>query len=288
MSVLSNLGYVASATYFPCASPRSVIVIQAAAKAAGITLLQAVTFGCRDIVKLRAGISPWHTRGMRALVNGAIKPSESGDAGKLLKFLAPAEKAFFFYFVVDLTVGFAANWQSQIFQMGACQGQNTHCTWSGDLASWVEPAPQAWTPIAYQSGFNPPSCQFGGTIGFLVPANYYYSAYFSMKPRPIFAGQPVGECTLRLHRIAPFETNVESQPQTPPWFGNNFTANLSVTSQKQINDLQRFEFQAKSDVPAIGEGGSLVVQIAPFPILNTSIIPLNCFGKPAPSSQAIA
>jgi hypothetical protein len=116
MGIIDNLGYIKQASYYPCAEPDPLLVIQAAGAAAFPTLLSAISFGCNDIVKMRAGISPWHARNMKALIDGAIPAEQQKTFNGLYKFVVPVEKALFFFFVVDLTLEFLARWQSQIFK----------------------------------------------------------------------------------------------------------------------------------------------------------------------------
>src|SRR5436190_14775085 len=119
MGVLDNLGYISKASYYPCAAPQPALILQAAGAAALPTLMSAVSFGCTDIVKMRAGISPWHARYMKALIGGAIPPDQVDKAQKILKYTVPVEKLLFFWFVVDLETGFLDKWQSNIFMLNA-------------------------------------------------------------------------------------------------------------------------------------------------------------------------
>jgi hypothetical protein len=285
MGVIDNLGYIKKAQHFPCASPNPLLVLEAAGKAITPVLLNAATFGCNDIVKMRAGISPWHARGMRALIEGAIPPDEKSAAGKLLKFTIPLEKALFFWFVVDLTVDFFARWQSQIFRLGACGNNLSERTASGPLRTFVEPFPNHWQFIAYT--FTQPQGQFAGPIGFTVPRGWYWSAYFSLTVKPLFTGQVVGSVQTRLRNVATGPFSLEGEPATPDWFGNPTHTAMKFENVAPRGRLLEFRFEAQADNVAIGSGGSAVVSISNQPLLNNSIFPVNCFGKFAPGVNPI-
>src|SRR4051794_22750875 len=115
MGVIDNLGYVSKATYFPCATPSPILAIQAAGDALFPVLASALQFGCLDIIKMRAGMSPWHARKLRALISNPVTAVETDRLNKIYKYAVPVEKLLFFWFVVDLTTEFFARWQSNMF-----------------------------------------------------------------------------------------------------------------------------------------------------------------------------
>lgn len=283
MGTLANLGYIKRALVFNCMTPDPIIVIEAAAKAGAITLMNAATFSCIDILKMRAGISPWHARGLRSLINGSIPGAQQDQAGKILKYTVPLEKALFFMFVVDLTTDFAANWQSQIFKLGECRLFSDDTNASGPVATWVEPTPNAWTPISYNfTSTGPP--RVTGTQ-FSVPAGYSFSVQFSLSAKPIIAGQPVGSLTTRLLLLSAPDIALEADPATPDWFGNPIKQQIMYSSSKPAGHFQQWEFQAMADNPAVAIGGSAAVTVSSRPYHDGNLIPVNCFGLPAPSQQ---
>src|SRR4051794_22021710 len=120
MGIIDNANYVKSASYFPCARPEPILIIEAAASALGPVLLSFAAFGCNDIVKMRAGLSPWHRRAVKAMLEGAIPPEQRDMVNKVYKFAIPVGKLLFVWFVADLTVEFFARFHSQLFKLGAC------------------------------------------------------------------------------------------------------------------------------------------------------------------------
>lgn len=284
MGLIDNLGYIAKGTYYPCAAPQPALILQAAGTALFPVLMSAVSFGCQDIVKMRAGISPWHARNMKAMIKGAIPPDQVDTASKTLKFTVPVQKLLFFFFVVDLTDQFLANWQSNIFKLNACGNNSISASDTGELASWVEPVADAWTRIGYSFTHSNPGHPIAAGSEFSIPAGWYWSAYFSLTPKPFFVGQQIGGFQTRLHRVAPTVYDYESPVVTPPWIGNQMTSSLHISPQKKKGFLQSFSFQAKADVPAIGISGSALVQMSETPIGDDNILPVNCFGAAPPTA----
>lgn len=283
MGVIDNLGYIKKAAAFPCATPNPILIAQAAGNAIAPVLLNAATFGCNDIVKMRAGISPWHSRGLKALIKGAIPPDETATAGKLLKFTIPVEKALFFWFVVDLTTDFFARWHSQVFRLGACGHPLRSWTGSGPLSTWVMPAPNGWTRISYSMTKNPPGAPNIGSDGFIVTSHQYWQAYFSLTPRPLWVGQVPGSVQLRLHQIAGRPFVIEGPKVPAPWFGNQIHASILFNSDNENIGLKEYVFEASCDTVAIGLSGSASVSISDRPLEVENFLPTNCFGPSPPT-----
>jgi hypothetical protein len=276
MSVLGNLNYIKNASLYSCARPNMILVVEAAFESIGPVLINAVTFGCRDIVKMRAGISPWHSRAIRALVEGAIPPSQKKFAKKLLMFTIPLEKALFFYFVVDLTVDFFARWQSQIFRLGACGAPLNQSTASGPLATFVMPAPNGWTRISY--AFTTNGRPFTSSTDFIVPPGWYFSVFFSLTVKPLFNNMPCGSASIRLRELGHGSFAITSDPATPDWFFNPIHAALHMPIMPPKNYLRQYIFEGSVDNIAIGTGGSCTVSISEQPVQQQTIIPTNCLG----------
>lgn len=274
MGTLENLGYLKQAALYSCAQPSALLMIEAAAKPAAVALMQAATFGCNDIVKMRAGISPWHARNLNTMIKKAIPAEHMDQAGKLLKFTLPVEKALFFFFVVDLTTEFFANWQSQVFQLGGCGTDPDTSTASGSFRSYVEPHPGNWARIAYNFTFTGPIR--GSLTDFGVPAGYTFSCTFSLQVKPLFPNQPVGSVQVRLRQAVAGGWAAESEPGEPPWIGNQVKAGIMVNSHSINNFLRGYVFEAMADAVCVGMSGHCSYTISKFPVHQMEIIPSNC------------
>jgi hypothetical protein len=282
MGTMANLGYIKTATAFTCGNVDIPLTIQAAGNAAMLTLFQAASLGCTDIIKMRAGISPWHSRGMRALANGILTPAEHNLVSKVWKFIIPAEKALFFMWVVDLTTGFFANWQSQMFKLGACDTKADWASGNGSDPHWVCPAPGVFGGVSYatfeKSG--PLQSHIAG-FEFVVPEGYYFTCSFSVKPKPFIFQGPITFADCVLKEISPPPYSYTPQRSEPPWYGNNFTATSHWGGQNKRHSDKVFRLTATCDQIAFADGGSYSIMVSSVPLLNTGLIPVNCFGLPA-------
>lgn len=282
MGVLDNLGYIKQAAAYPCGNVDISLTLQAAANAGAITLWQAATFGCNDIVKMRAGLSPWHSRGLKALVDGILKPEEKNLVSKWYKFIIPLEKALFFWFVVDLTTGFIANWQSQMFKLGACETSADYGYGSGSAPEWICPAPGVYANVAYTNfTHSGPRAALVDHHGFIVPAGYYYSCFFSLKPKPFVTGESISYVDQTLREILDRVFILHAERSEPPWLFNEFKATAGYHGHNKHTHAQEYFYVATCDKAAFADGGSLDVQVSSVPLMNTGLVPVNCFGAPA-------
>lgn len=285
MGTMANLGYIKTATAFTCGNADIPLTIVAAGKAGILTLMQAASLGCLDIIKMRAGVSPWHARGMKALANGLLTPAEHNLVSKVYKFIIPVEKALFFFWVVDLTTGFVANWQSQMFKLGACDTKADWGSGTGSNAHWVCPAPGVFGDISYADlSKDGPLQSHIAPHEFVVPEGYYFSCSFSVKPKPFIFQAPIGNAECMLREISAPAYHYTPQKSEPPWYANAFTATSHWNGQNKRHHDKVFRFSATCDQIAFSEGGSLNVMVSSVPLMNTGLIPVNCFGLPAPSS----
>lgn len=285
MGVLNNLGYIKSAAAYTCQSGDVSLVIEAAARAGAITLWEAATFGCIDIMKMRAGISPWHSRGLKALINGILSPAEKNVVNGVYKFIIPAEKLLFFWFVVDLTTGFFANWQSQMFKLGACNQQAQYGVGKGSNPNWICPGSNIFANVAYTT-FTKEGNATGNIDhhGFIVPAGWYWSCYFSLRPRKLFGNDPAPAADTTLRQILVHPYQMTPQHSTPPWLFNKLTATWNAHGHNKHNNAREFFYVAATQDICYADGGSLDVMVSDKPLLNTGLIPANCFGGDAPGN----
>lgn len=287
MGVIDNLGYISEAAHFPCSAPAPTLVIKAAARAAFPVLMQAATFGCMDIMKMRAGVSPWHARGLKALIKGAIPADQAGLASKILKFTLPVEKGLFFYFVVDLTVEFFANWQSQMFILNACDTQQDGCSYSGTFPSWLSIPLGRWNPVAYFDTHGVGNCPYTLRGDLHVPPGAFYSLFFDFKTIPLNPRFPTANVQTRLRQVFPSNFAFAPQDNTPPWTANPLTASYLAKGRNQRGITATYVMEAMSEQECVAFTGSVHASISNLPIHDDSIIPVNCFGKPVPGTGPV-
>jgi hypothetical protein len=223
---------------------------------------------------------------MRALINKSISPDSKDISNKLLKFVVPVEKALFFFFVVDLTTEFIANWTSQIFVLGGCDLKPNECHWNAGGAAWVTPGGDGYAPIGYTEISSSGDCAGVVSNGFAVPGGWYFQSYFSLNAKAFRKSHPVSSVKLRLRRFSPSSYAYPPSEGTPPWFGNNIQVNDMISGQNKTTGTQVYQYEASADEAAEAAGGSAAVIRSPIPIHENTIIPVNCFGKPAPGAVA--
>lgn len=287
MGIIDNLGYVAKAQVYACAHPDIILTIQAAGAAAAPVLLSALSFGCNDIIKMRAGISPWHSRKIKALIEGAIPADQKDAVNQIYKYTIPIQKALFFFFIVDLTTEFFARWHSQMFKLGACNEFPSDCEKMGTLATWVQPTYEAWTPIAYSLESMSGRCPPGLGQRFEVQAHQNFNCWFSLTPKAFNEGEVIRSFAIRLVQTTKVDFELPENKGEIPWFGNTPRASYMFSNNDNRGVYREYEFQAFSDVPAYGVSGSCAIQWSDRPIYNKGIIPVNCFGVPAPTHSPV-
>lgn len=278
MGVIDNLGFIEEATHYGCAQAGGALVIQAAGAAAWPVLLQAATFSCLDILKMRAGVSPWHARGLRALIKGAI-PAEQADVGAgVFKFLLPVEKALFFWFVVDLTTEFQARWMSQIFKLGGCEVSPSECEQWGNDPSWLGLGNDNYSPVLWSNVQRSGVCTWVLRTSFIANLGENWSCTFSVKPRPLLPGNAITNVETRIVKTSPVHFEYDPVKHEPNWFGMEFIAMHHQQGQNKFHGFEVYELQARSNTPCAAVGGSVNVMVSNGPIFNKGIAPVNCFG----------
>jgi hypothetical protein len=167
MSILKNANYLLELDRIPCAVPDMLIIIKTGLAAAPPALLTLFLPGCNEIVKTRIGNSPWHLRGMNALIKGAIKPYPISEQKFLYKIgYYAAEKYLWWWMVADVTTEFVTTWQSMVYQEQQCELPGAGTAY-GYFEAFVVPPNFStfipWTP----SNFHPGVQYTSGGVGIL-------------------------------------------------------------------------------------------------------------------------
>lgn len=121
MSITGNLNYIKRIMRHPCATPDVMTVVETGLGAGALALLHLTMLGCNDILKARAGRSPWHFRKMSGLIKGAGGPVGRGVNRWL--FATPynqIEAVLWHMMVMEATTGFFADWASMMYQETRC------------------------------------------------------------------------------------------------------------------------------------------------------------------------
>jgi hypothetical protein len=121
MSAISNLNYIKRVYNHPCATPTPNVMIETAFPAARLALLEVLSFGCTDILKMRLGRTPWHSRGLKMLIRKKSLGVQLGPRTTGFSYaFAPVEFVLQYMLFADAATGFAANWMSLVYQQQGC------------------------------------------------------------------------------------------------------------------------------------------------------------------------
>lgn len=279
MGVLNNINYLKEVQYFPCADPDPLILITTALEAGAPTLLEFYSWGCRDILKLRAGYSNFCGRKYRAIVAKWHPPGFIDKLHKSYGFFVPIDKLLYGWLIADLTSGFLAKWTSLAYAAQGCIPDPTTQQWTG--------SPQIPQGILanHETGIVYRISQIGTGGGFVsptaasVPAGWYISITFSVKVEPLFAGQGVNVNTW-LQPIAGSGAHIAEQSFSPPYFGGGTRARGKAYFQTPDTGFAHgYEWRIHVDKTCFIVAGDLQVIISPLPILNYGLQPLSCLGK---------
>lgn len=121
MSISHNLNYLKNIFRHPCATPDIEIIIETAFEAFVPALMQVIGIGCTDIIKMRAGKSPWHTRAMNGFIKGVNIPEAVGK--NIYRYSVPyaaVEAGLWWWMVIDAGFSFFPHWASLMYQESKC------------------------------------------------------------------------------------------------------------------------------------------------------------------------
>jgi len=121
MSIMRNINYLSKMNVMGCSAPDIFVTIETGFEAAGPALLSLLTPGCTDIVKMKLGHSPWHSRGIRSVIKGVAAPF-AVEANKFLYKIGyfTAERGLYYWMVADIATEFVTTWQSLAFAAEQC------------------------------------------------------------------------------------------------------------------------------------------------------------------------
>lgn len=119
---MSNINYIKELNVIGCSQPDIYVTVTTGFQAAAPALLSLFTPGCTDIVKMKLGLSVWHSKGIRGLIKGAAPPLAL-EANKFLYKIGyfTAEAGLYWFMVAGIATEFVTTWQSLVFAAEQCQ-----------------------------------------------------------------------------------------------------------------------------------------------------------------------
>jgi hypothetical protein len=194
MSILKNINFLRKLNRIPCGVPSPLIVIETAFESAPPALLSLFQPDCNDIVKLRIGQSPWHLRGIKGLIEGAVGAKALGAKKFLFEVgYFEVEKFLWWWQVAEVTAEFITTWQTMIYQEQQCQLPG-----AGTARAIFTPfgyPPNSGGALSITPTHNVHGVFFGGGLIRILPGFeatvVYWSEWESVNP----PGQPVDVST---------------------------------------------------------------------------------------------
>lgn len=279
MGVLNNLGFLNSIRAYPCAEPNPILFIGAGAVAGSFTLLELESWSCRDIIKLRAGISYRCGKVLKAVIKAAHGADYIDTISKVHKFIGPAEKLLWYWFVADLATGFVAHWTSLIYQLQGCAPLSEGATWQGkgyppELLIPGRPWPISATVENYKG-----KPGFATSTGCIVPHDYYVSIDFIINYKPLAPDRPVSvttSVTQQTHGTFQFGGN-----NYPHEGGNEVHKAHYGFYHKAPHDSRNVQYTmtVESDDYALAWIEEAHVTVSPIEILEQQMFGVGCFNR---------
>lgn len=280
MGTMANLNYIKNISAWPCALPSPWVLIETAFEAGFPVLLEALTFSCNDILKLRAGISYRCGRQLKSIIKAAHGP-QIVDATHFLYQLGPAqvETALYFFFIVDLGVKFLADWTSLIYQVQGCVPSNEVCNINANQCAGAG-APGVDVGVQYNWSIASGQCIQPVFLGFRVPSNWSWSLGYSFEWEASLPGHKASVTTW-IRRIRPTVFNYGGRTFEPSWWGGTNRAQSVQSSPGSYSPYGYNEYNIMANFTDFAHitGGSAVLTMSSFPMPQQNLIPVSCVGR---------
>lgn len=277
MGILSNWNYMKQIEAYPCAAPSPLIYMITLAPAVTPALVDFISWGCRDIVKFKAGVGQPCGRMFKATAKKAFGPDIVDNAHKLLRWSRPVEAGLFWWFVIDLASDSLARWDSLAYQMSGCDLPN-------DTASWD----LKWIPQGAMSANVPKPIigdvvnlhgvpGYSATFGAVVPSGYYWQGSFTVRAHPLFSTTASNLAVwIRTANIGGFDYTANVYPRGYP--GAQKSGHYSMSGQARDNGTTTLvQMWAMSDTHSIIDDVDGHFIVSKLPILDWALSPLSCF-----------
>lgn len=195
MGLADGYNFATQVDYYPCASPNPLIWAATFAPAVAPAFLEFLSFGCRDMLKFRAGIGAPCGRAMKAQVKKFTPPALTSTVGNLMKFERTVSTAGFWGLIADLATDTTMRWLTLAYTFN-------ECTLFTDDAHWqyAPTAAHAVLPnIEYAIAGNIINLQgnplWARPEGAIVPDGFYFQGNFEAEAQSLISGARIGIAT---------------------------------------------------------------------------------------------
>lgn len=276
MSMIRDYNYIEKVLAFPCATPDPILWFVTFLPAAAPALIDFISYGCRDLVKFKAGIGQPCGRLFKANAVKMYGPQFVDTLHNAIKFTRPLESALFWWFVADLIADTAARWTSLAYQLNGCRELEEETHWQnafagpGLLPAGV-PVPVSSLIIGEQG-----KPGIAWPTGAVVPPGWYVQGSFELQARSFGTPQQISPmCWIREEGPHPYDFPAKQYPPGKP----GGTTRMSYQLQTQVPDRPRptqLTMMAMSDVRAISTDMSGTWTASETPVLSWAMSPLGC------------
>lgn len=276
MSIMRNINYLKKLNVIGCSAPDFFVLVETGFEAAAPALLSLFVPGCTDIVKMKLGHAPFHSRVLKGFLKSAAPPFSAGANQFLYKIgYFTAEAGLYYFMLADVAVEFETTWNSMAFAAEQCPLPS-----AGTAYGYV-------TPFIYGPGqdtFLTPSPQHNvggmavGLHGVTIFPGFQGSFTFSCEwdSWPV-RGQGVSVSTWveELPDNTPISLSTTNIPPTQPY--NETIGHLSFdTLHKLVSTRYEMHVQNTGDTFAQVVAGTYSVAMSGHP---QGVLPFGCKPK---------
>lgn len=277
MGVLEAYNLATTLAAYPCAEPSPVIYAATFIPAIAPALIEFASFGCRDILKFRAGVNTPCGRMIKGQFKAA-SPPKWWDAGqKLMKFERAASTAGFWFMIVDLAAETTVRWSTLAYKMAECPIALNQASWTWEpffedvlFPGVPKPVAGAVTGYSGQPGH-------ATIVSAIAPEGWYVQLNFHVEYRP-FPGHPPGTVTFWVQESGGTPYDFPGQQYGTahyPW--QRGSGGYQLKTQNHDHGARQYTMYALASERTIIAGASGHGAVSELPPMNLFLSPLNCW-----------
>jgi hypothetical protein len=277
MGLLQTQNFLTDLSAYGCADPGITIWAATFIPAVAPAIVEFVSFGCRDIIKFRAGVGAPCGRMIKADVKKALTPKLFKAAGNMMKFDRVASEGGFWFMIIDLASDSIMRWNTLAYRYADCPIAGEQASWGyepffEDVLFAGVPKPLAGRIVDYQGEFG-----HATITGAVCPTSWHFQANFSTDWRP-FPGHPPGNVTLWIQ--ASGNGNYDFPGKQFGWdhYGwQNGEGAYGLKNQAHGTRSTAYTMYALAEQQTIISGAYGNMSVSKLDPMNVYLSPLNCW-----------
>jgi len=261
---------------FPCADPGPIIWAATFLPAITPSLLEYISFGCRDMLKLRLGREAPCGRVLKAQVQNAIPPAWKNATNTLLKWEGRVSLLGQILMIIDLAGKADVRWTSMAYRMSGCPYLQQGSSWNWKFQAAEALAPGVPTPIGGTIVDEMGEPGYSWPTGAIVPSGWYANLHFRINAVSLHGGHPVA-LHMWVRANSPGQYDFPSSDFAKPYPGFVSTGEYALTLQNQrTTGPRQYTLMAMSDELALTTDMSGSAAVSPIDPINDALSPLSC------------